>query len=128
MIFCLRENCVYLVNHHLGDRLLVSATDSAVSQIEDDKRAADHSPEGNADEEEDDTVKDPIEQKSVTWKLCAGEEYQQGFRFCVKHCKVNVNQYFALMSIYVFMYFCIECKPSELALQGRLFCNCCYWR
>ena len=61
---------VLLVSHGQGDRLLVSATDTALLR------------EGESDESSSSTP------SPVTWEPSPEDEKQHGFRLCLKHSKV----------------------------------------
>ena len=77
---------MYLINHQLGDRLLVVATDNAFPPTASGKYL-----EGEANEEKSDMVESAIEQKNdgVSWSSCIGNQNQQGMKFCLKHSKVK---------------------------------------
>ena len=62
---------VLLVGHGQGDRLLVSATDTALLHEE-----------GESDESSSSTP------SPVTWEPSPEDEKQHGFRLCLKHSKV----------------------------------------
>ena len=63
---------VYIVNHSLGDRLLVSATDS--------KLATPATPTAGE-----------ATPTSVTWEECTEVEKRSGFRVCLQHSKVCLD-------------------------------------
>lgn len=63
---------VYIVNHGLGDRLLVSATDSKLD-VQDTATASETTP------------------THVMWEECTETERQTGFRVCLQHPMVCVR-------------------------------------
>lgn len=64
---------VYIVNHSLGDRLLVSATDTKLdTQVT--ATASETTP------------------TNVMWNECTETERQTGFRVCLQHPMVSVSQ------------------------------------
>lgn len=67
-----RYRNVFLISHGRGDRLLVSATDTALLDDGADADGASSS------------VTSP-----VTWERCPEEDQQNGFRICLHHTKVH---------------------------------------
>ena len=64
---------VYIVNHGLGDRLLVTSTDSGLSSAEATPTATDTAP------------------VTSVWEECTEVEKRSGFRVRIQHNKVNIN-------------------------------------
>ena len=81
---------MYLINHRLGDRLLVAATDNAFPCLQNISSASGVSLEGKVDEKSE-MVKAAVEQKcdGISWSSCNGNQNQQGMKFCLKHSKVT---------------------------------------
>ena len=64
---------VYIVNHGLGDRLLVTSTDSGLYSTEATPTATDTAP------------------VTCVWEECTEVEKRSGFRVRIQHNKVRIN-------------------------------------
>ena len=100
-----RENSVVLINHGLGDRLVVLATDSTLSSFDGDQS-----------------------DNAVEWTECDGTiDYTNGFRLTLSHTKVARlidGRGMYVLSLLVWCVSTADGSAGFMALQRRLLCLC----
>ena len=88
-----RSNFVYMVNHGLGDRLVVSNTDSDIRQLPISSMAGHTSSLSTTDTPTSvdlpTTSNSDSKSSAGTWKLASGEEERWGLRLTIEHEKVK---------------------------------------
>ena len=91
---------MHLINHGLGDKLVVSATDTSLSSLGESQSKSDCSDKKTEPSTTNPSIPpaDPAPH-SVTWQLADQENQRQGFKMSINHTKVNQRSNVAITKV-----------------------------